>query len=261
MASRLTGSSPRGRGKQGDEVPLEAVSGLIPAWAGKTLRSRLSTSSHRAHPRVGGENDLFLVSKEDTPGSSPRGRGKLSSMMLHAPKSGLIPAWAGKTPPQRRPSRPRWAHPRVGGENHARGVQPLRPPGSSPRGRGKRRTREGPSNRSGLIPAWAGKTPSRSSEHLGNAAHPRVGGENSWIATNSPGSPGSSPRGRGKRHPQEAGQRLRGLIPAWAGKTLNLAGARPYGGAHPRVGGENVFQVIRIWPRSGSSPRGRGKRV
>ena len=223
MASRLTGSSPRGRGKQGDEVPLEAVSGLIPAWAGKTLRSRLSTSSHRAHPRVGGENDLFLVSKEDTPGSSPRGRGKLSSMMLHAPKSGLIPAWAGKTPPQRRPSRPRWAHPRVGGENMRVIEDVPAVTGSSPRGRGKPCTWRSTSPPARLIPAWAGKTAYTRRPLQPIGAHPRVGGENSWIATNSPGSPGSSPRGRGKRHPQEAGQRLRGLIPAWAGKTLNLA--------------------------------------
>ena|GEM_PF-3660437 len=45
-----------------------------------------------AHPRVSGENDLFLVSKGDTPGSSPRERGKRTELKLGKPIIGLIPA-------------------------------------------------------------------------------------------------------------------------------------------------------------------------
>ena len=50
-------------------------------------------------------------------------------------------------------------------------------------------------------------------------AHPRVGGENldgvgCWV-----GNAGSSPRGRGKPEPGHIHLDVRGLIPAWAGKT------------------------------------------
>ena len=50
------GSSPRGRGKPADRALSGKWSGLIPAWAGKTAETSLTTTSRRAHPRVGGEN-------------------------------------------------------------------------------------------------------------------------------------------------------------------------------------------------------------
>ena len=72
----LQGSSPRGRGKPTPLTLFQAVSRLIPAWAGKTAHELDRPGIHRAHPRVGGENleeDSGLV---DFLGSSPRGRGK-----------------------------------------------------------------------------------------------------------------------------------------------------------------------------------------
>ena len=52
----------------------------------------------------------------------------------------------------------------------------------------------------------------------------------------------------------------RGLIPAWAGKTLSSVAATRSTAAHPRVGGENdtPLEIALLMP--GSSPRGRGKR-
>ena len=52
----MSGSSPRGRGKLGGGG-LSLLSGrLIPARAGKTRLSSLSSDLARAHPRAGGEN-------------------------------------------------------------------------------------------------------------------------------------------------------------------------------------------------------------
>ena len=93
------------------------MSGLIPAWAGKTCKSNPYVLGVRAHPRVGGENLEGVVYVRQTLGSSPRGRGKPVSLHLEEGTGGLIPAWAGKThplPPHVGDSR---AHPRVGGEN------------------------------------------------------------------------------------------------------------------------------------------------
>ena len=54
--SSSSGSSPRGRGKPQPPRTGPAHRRLIPAWAGKTVRSAAVFVLIRAHPRVGGEN-------------------------------------------------------------------------------------------------------------------------------------------------------------------------------------------------------------
>ena len=111
----------------------------------------------------------------------------------------------------------------------------------------------------GLIPAWAGKTQARFPDGRRYGAHPRVGGENQFVAALVTIAAGSSPRGRGKqvcRLTESAGI---GLIPAWAGKTTVYAWYVFTDRAHPRVGGENSLSVAIVLRASGSSPRGRGK--
>ena len=174
-----SGSSPRGRGKLRPGVWPRPVHGLIPAWAGKTEGWEAGGGAIRAHPRVGGENDVVLPSSVRLWGSSPRGRGKPahSAQRPHAPV----------------------AHPRVGGENRntrilgnklggssprGRGKLPTRAPhtsepdGSSPRGRGKLLRLTTTTRFLGLIPAWAGKTWLAPGRERRQRAHPRVGGEN-----------------------------------------------------------------------------------
>ena len=131
--------------------------------------------------------------------------------------------------------------------------------GSSPRGRGKRERCHRSETSVGLIPAWAGKTPSRRATSPKRAAHPRVGGENSSSPVGTSPIPGSSPRGRGKHPPcARCGRRPR-LIPAWAGKTPSSRPRSTERRAHPRVGGENGrIRLAPVMPM-GSSPRGRGK--
>ena len=92
-----SGSSPRGRGKlhiPGLPIPC---SRLIPARAGKTRSWRCWASCAWAHPRVGGENMMKLIGFAITDGSSPRGRGKLNTVVGWFQTYGLIPARAGKT--------------------------------------------------------------------------------------------------------------------------------------------------------------------
>ena len=92
-----TGSSPRGRGKLQDFAARRQATGLIPAWAGKTVKSENSAGGSAAHPRVGGENTKTIKLNIFELGSSPRGRGKRFGCTSVAVGSGLIPAWAGKT--------------------------------------------------------------------------------------------------------------------------------------------------------------------
>ena len=71
----------------------------------------------RAHPRVGGENEWDGISRVETYGSSPRGRGKPGGVVGQRDELRLIPAWAGKTSSRSIGTAQPWAHPRVGGEN------------------------------------------------------------------------------------------------------------------------------------------------
>ena len=152
------GSSPRGRGKRALRVPAGIVRRLIPARAGKTKTVRKQPDSWGAHPRAGGENLITTSAGGVSPGSSPRGRGKLCDLPGVGGGQRLIPARAGKTNSRRfAPPRDR-AHPRAGGEN-GRFVRPGRAsPGSSPRGRGKQALGRVQDAQGGLIPARAGKT-------------------------------------------------------------------------------------------------------
>ena len=212
-------------------------------------------------------------------GSSPRGRGKLTSLDLREVSLGLIPARAGKTHVWSISPLHIRAHPRAGGENDNEAQQAATLAGSSPRGRGKRKATDLPVVTNGLIPARAGKTgqclgecgdggliPARAGKtrvpvgcHDQAEAHPRAGGENSLRLESAAWSPGSSPRGRGKREGGHPGLARGGLIPARAGKTRARPGRvrRPW--AHPRAGGENSAPASAVLIAVGSSPRGRGK--
>ena len=153
------------------------------------------------------------------------------------------------------------AHPRVGGKN-ARALPGAVPhSGSSPRGREKRArfAWRGPSL--GLIPAWAGKTPTDRTRGVRTRAHPRVGGENISSLDVATRPAGSSPRGRGKPVYVWRTDLNAGLIPAWAGKTMRNHRRAGRTEAHPRVGGENPGIWIDGFANWGSSPRGRGKQA
>ena len=131
--------------------------------------------------------------------------------------------------------------------------------GSSPRGRGKRRSAILALLEPGLIPAWAGKTALAGSVSGGIEAHPRVGGENECAAKVDVRQSGSSPRGRGKLTLTNSAVLPDRLIPAWAGKTRTRAMPAGHFRAHPRVGGENSKRLAPETSYAGSSPRGRGK--
>ena len=216
---RRRGSSPRGRGKPHGARLAPGVSGLIPAWAGKTCKSNPYVLGVRAHPRVGGENLEGVVYVRQTLGSSQRGRGKPVSLHLEEGTGGLIPAWAGKTCCCVCALFAHRAHPRVGGENSPPTPARRRFSGSSPRGRGKLVILPFLIVSHRLIPAWAGKTYSLPIRLDKVAAHPRVGGENFDRPINRAVASGSSPRGRGKLCVVQLAPGRARLIPAWAGKT------------------------------------------
>ena len=134
-------------------------------------------------------------------------------------------------------------------------------PGSSPRVRGKRRSRAGQDTLGGLIPARAGKTSPRGPRWSGTRAHPRACGENAGVWGRRCGGLGSSPRVRGKRGGGTRPRARRRLIPARAGKTASENSSNEQATAHPRACGENNVGPDPLPAITGSSPRVRGKPV
>src|SRR5690606_32164993 len=90
--------------------------------------------------------------------------------------------------------------------------------------------------------------------------HPRVGGEDSVVRSSSVRGCGTPPRRRGGRHerlPRDRGPRN---TPASAGRTTTGRPARPRSSEHPRVGGEDVSNLVGSASSSGTPPRRRGGR-
>ena len=152
------------------------------------------------------------------------------------------------------------AHFRSRGENMRPYAARLNALGSSPLTRGKQWYHWYQEGLSGLIPAHAGKTSSRSSRFSVTRAHPRSRGENPVLHLTAVWRVGSSPLTRGKL-PTEPGPLYQvGLIPAHAGKTTAHISARPACRAHPRSRGENDREPVLLQWVGGSSPLTRGKR-
>ena len=91
----------------------------------------------------------------------------------------------------------------------------------------------------GLIPAHAGKTTSARQASQSPRAHPRSRGENCPGLGAQVPAWGSSPLTRGKPWTSRRSTRLRGLIPAHAGKTPQATYQALDTRAHPRSRGEN----------------------
>ena len=153
-----SGSSPLTRGKPLDTWEETPTTGLIPAHAGKTVRSAAVFALIRAHPRSRGENEDIGADLRLLSGSSPLTRGKHARGSCASADPGLIPAHAGKT---RRPALARSrrrAHPRSRGENPLSISRSGSHVGSSPLTRGKPPASQVSTGIPGLIPAHAGKT-------------------------------------------------------------------------------------------------------
>ena len=152
-------------------------------------------------------------------GSLPGGLATTLIPSLSLFREGLIPAHAGKTRRATKRAVRSRAHPRSRGENLVEKPNVVAGLGSSPLTRGKHDATLTPHEKSGLIPAHAGKTREGRKASDCARAHPRSRGEN---------------RRRLSLHLLPAG-----LIPAHAGKTLLGGRARAPSQAHPRSRGEN----------------------
>ena len=212
--------------------------GIIPAYAGNTLRIPFVGWLFGDHPRVCGEHVLEDLTITLARGSSPRMRGTRRVVGVVVPVDGIIPAYAGNTP-SLHPFVERWGdHPRVCGEHMRATCSSILVSGSSPRMRGTPDGESGKGQKPGIIPAYAGNT------RLSRSPCRQDGG--------------SSPRMRGTHHRDVDSRFQGGIIPAYAGNTMSYLVSFRYCGDHPRVCGEHLGSLAKSVSLRGSSPRMRG---
>ena len=173
-----SGSSPRVRGKRGDDPVNVALLRIIPARAGQTRSWRPRCWSCPDHPRACGANHLQRHRLLFALGSSPRVRGKRQRQREGRARLRIIPARAGQTSCSARqvPASP--DHPRACGANSLSESVASDASGSSPRVRGKLRQPQHQHRQDRIIPARAGQTSSRWASPRTAPDHPRACGAN-----------------------------------------------------------------------------------
>ena len=152
------GSSPHMRGTLEHGEPVVQVHGIIPAYAGNTVRPWPWPWRRGDHPRICGEHVILGGDADVDRGSSPHMRGTRNPPVPSLVPVGIIPAYAGNTFGMRWPSPPKWDHPRICGEHAVDVKSECGNTGSSPHMRGTQLTLERATRGSGIIPAYAGNT-------------------------------------------------------------------------------------------------------
>ena len=157
MRALWSGSPPRMRGKVAGGVIIGVLLGITPAYAGKRVRDSFCKDIRWDHPRVCGEKPRRGSGLNLILGSPPRMRGKGSADVRTGQRTGITPAYAGKSPPAERSGPIRWDHPRVCGEKY--------------------QDKNGNKRTAGITPAYAGKSHCHPGQCGRNGDHPRVCGE------------------------------------------------------------------------------------
>ena len=186
-----------------------------------------------------------------------RGKGVLNAS--GAERTGITPAYAGKSTASATTTCRTGDHPRVCGE---KALVLLRLPfqtGSPPRMRGKVLNFIPAPVAIGITPAYAGKSRQRPQPCYAGQDHPRVCGEKSSMSRLFSLYSGSPPRMRGKVDSGRNVQGKVGITPAYAGKSSLSQADKAVLRDHPRVCGEKLPGAEKFESWVGSPPRMRGK--
>ena len=213
------------------------------------------------HPRSRGVYRESFCQVKPQSGSSPLARGLRVHRRHTVRRGGIIPARAGFTAQRREEIAPGADHPRSRGvyrylQGSAGGLQ-----GSSPLARGLRRPVVRLLRLTGIIPARAGFTPTRTCSARGGGDHPRSRGVYgrslvcAWLTV------GSSPLARGLLIHRPVPEFHVRIIPARAGFTPSTRVTFPSTRDHPRSRGVYWTGAAPITMWEGSSPLARGLRL
>ena len=174
------------------------------------------------HPRIRGEHSPLTDTQTAPAGSSPHTRGARRRRCPAQEDRRIIPAYAGSTWMLGLLAGLRRDHPRIRGE-HLLVIDELQGLyGSSPHTRGARPGRRRRGQGARIIPAYAGSTGSSRMISMQSPDHPRIRGEHRPLSAPRRTGRGSSPHTRGARLAGQCGDSGIGIIPAYAGSTLDF---------------------------------------
>ena len=279
LRAAILGSSPLARGLRNRMAGETVHPRIIPARAGFTIASAISTLRSagssplarglpksairkpflpRDHPRSRGVYPMVSSPSTADRGSSPLARGlrryrhRCRHLLRIIPaRAGFTRSLASHTPPQR-------DHPRSRGVYSASITTPGVSVGSSPLARGLRGTGSTARGVGGIIPARAGFTPLPRLSIPLPPDHPRSRGVYTCMSRYCLRRAGSSPLARGLRVSVGVWVNANRIIPARAGFTLYECGEVVGGEDHPRSRGVYYKTELKGRASFGSSPLARG---
>ena len=191
-------------------------------------------------------------------GLSPRVRGNLSRLVQRAGEPRSIPACAGEPAGGGRASGGARVYPRVCGGTPAGTIVLCDVLGLSPRVRGNHGLGLALQQPLGSIPACAGEPPGTAARIARQGVYPRVCGGTLSLFVLSLLVKGLSPRVRGNRSGEGAGEASEGSIPACAGEPCPWAARAALVPVYPRVCGGTAVSLSMCEAFTGLSPRVRG---
>ena len=172
-------------------------------------------------------------------GSPPHARGRRGVLIESLAVAGITPACAGKTTVIVAISTFFTDHPRMRGEDAAKGSEGCRAVG--------------------ITPACAGKTPRPPCRECAFRDHPRMRGEDQSGLGPVESELGSPPHARGRRNPPVQSDGTGRITPACAGKTGRPCSPSRGGWDHPRMRGEDLCATSCTRRSAGSPPHARGR--
>ena len=167
----------------------------------------------------------------------------------------ITPAYAGKTGSLYSPVSLPQDHPRVCGKDHFLNNIFDVFLGSPPRMRERRAVKNLFVCNSGITPAYAGKTRLKARKAKGIWDHPRVCGKDTRLINPFVHDRGSPPRMRERQIFTNSRLIVRGITPAYAGKTLIWRWRSRSAWDHPRVCGKDSKGSLTSRIKPGSPPR------
>ena len=233
------GSPPHARGRHVYDVNSLYPYGITPACAGKTKLLLNGIHFFGDHPRMRGEDTTLFEGAKRVLGSPPHARGRL----LNRITAGMLFT----------------DHPRMRGEDRFSKPSTFSDRGSPPHARGRRRHLVRRAVVQRITPACAGKTSRTCPFCQPSTDHPRMRGEDEFIAIPDDVPMGSPPHARGRLQTVLQIREIRRITPACAGKTRfeNERSARVRD--HPRMRGEDDADIKRAESVAGSPPHARGR--
>ena len=235
------------------------MTGITPAYAGKSRTAMCWQVICRDHPRLCGEKQRRQKSGSGSAGSPPPMRGKDNMTGRNVQRYRITPAYAGKSHSSGFRYAGIWDHPRLCGEKSTAILACCIRKGSPPPMRGKADRTRNKEGRNRITPAYAGKSGIITVEVSYMQDHPRLCGEKWQMSPSAPSKTGSPPPMRGKAEQQVSGENHGRITPAYAGKSRTGNSWTRRHRDHPRLCGEKMCHCLNVSETEGSPPPMRGK--